>query len=377
MKSYRAALIAVCASALVCVGHISASSTAGAPPGPGIIQLTDDQSINVCPAWSPDNRMIAFQSNRESPNAYHIFVMNADGGNQRQLTKGERDDRHPVWMPDGKSILFDSDDGKVEEIWMVNVVDGSEKQITRLGAEANFAAPSPDGQRISFFLYKDQVLDLWTARIDGSDAKPLTKDLASAQNNQCTFACHQAAWSPDGQTLAYTQGDHDSVWTIHSDGNGAQSIVSNDGRNHFPWFMPDGRLGYIAEHISPVQSWTDAWLYDPSTGAQPTLMLGQMSPQGPFEWSTDYKKVLFHSPRSGTFQIYLVDLSVPEGIAALQGKSVPVEHAASPPNPNTAGASSPAPNFTNNGTVLGVAAALGLIAIAAVVGLTIWRNHKY
>lgn len=245
-------MLAVSALAFVLAWRISVTPTAGAPPTPGIIQLTDDKAINVRPAWSPDNRLIAYQSNRGSTNSYHIFVMNADGSNQRELTKGERDDRHPVWMPDGKSILFDSDDGKVEEIWMVSIADGSEKQITHLGAEANFAAPSPDGQRISFFLFKNQVLDLWTARIDGSDAKPLTNDLASAQNNQCTFACHQAAWSPNGQTLAYTQGDHDSVWTIHSDGTDARMIVSNNDRNHFPWFMPDGRLGYITEHVSPV-----------------------------------------------------------------------------------------------------------------------------
>ncbi len=377
MRFYRAIFLAACASVLIFIWHLSAPATASAPPTPGIIQLTDDQAINVRPAWSPDNRMIAFQSNRDSTNAYHIFVMNADGSNQRQLTKGERDDRHPVWMPDGKSILFDSDDGKVEEIWMVNVADGGEKQITHLGAEANFASPSPDGQQISFFLFKNQVLDLWTAHIDGSDAKPLTKELASAQNNQCTFACHQAAWSPNGQTLAYTQGDHDSVWTIHSDGSDAQSVVSNDDRNHFPWFMPDGRLGYITEHVSPAQSWTDAWLYDPKTDSQPTLMLGQMSPQGPFEWSSDYKKVLFHSPRSGSFEIYMVDLTAPDGLAALQGKSVPLGHAAAPPNPAPASSSSPAATQTNDGTALGFAAAFGIIAIAAVAGLAVWRNRKY
>ncbi len=320
--------------------------------------------------------MIAFQSNRNSTNGYHIFVMNADGSNQRQLTHGERDDRHPVWMPDGKSILFDSDDGKVEEIWMVNVADGSEKQITHLGAEANFAAPSPDGQYISFFVFKNQVLDLWTARIDGSDAKPLTKDLASAQNNQCTFACHQAAWSPNGQMLAYTQGDHDSVWTIHRDGSDAQLIVSNNDLNHFPWFMPDGRLGYIAEHVSPVQSWTDAWLYDLNTGAQPTLLQGQMTPQGPFEWSADYKKVLFHSPRSGNFEIYLVDLTVPAGVAALQGKSLPTGNGAATPNPATSNTVVPANTPTNNGALLGLAAAFGILAISGVAGLAFWRIRK-
>jgi dipeptidyl aminopeptidase/acylaminoacyl peptidase len=376
MSLFRAAVLAMGAVALGLAWRMSAVETGAAPPTPGIIQLTDDPSINVRPSWSPDNRMIAFQSNRAS-STYHIFVMNADGSGQRQLTQGPRDDRHPVWMPDGKSILFDSDDGKAEEIWLVNVADGSEHQVTHLGAEANFAGPSPDGQRISFFFFKDQVLDLWTARIDGSDARPLTTDMASAQNNQCTFACHQAAWSADGQTLAFTQGSRDSIWTIHSDGSDARQIVSNNDLNHFPWFMPDGRLGYVAEHVSPIQSWTDAWLYDLNTGSAPTLLQGQMSPQGPFEWSSDYKKVLFHSPRSGSFEIYLVDLSLPDGIAALQGKSVPTGHAPSTPDTSTTGNSAPATVQSNVSATLGIAAAFGLFAIAGVLGLAVWRNRMH
>src|SRR5574341_1111906 len=231
------------------------------PPGVPIIQLTNDRAINVRPALSPDNRTIAFQSNRDG-NIFHIHVMNTDGSNRRALTKGTTDDRHPVWMPDGKTILFDSSDGTHQEIWMVNVADGSRKQLTHVGGLANFASPSPDGQRISFYVFQDKELNLWTARLDGSDASPLTRGLAIAENNQCTFACHQAAWSPDGTIIAYPDGDHQTIWTVRNDGSDARPLIANGERNHFPWFLADGRLGYINEHVNPMQSWTDAWVYD-------------------------------------------------------------------------------------------------------------------
>ncbi len=345
------------------------------PPGPAIVQLTNDKAIDVRPAWSPDNRFIAYQSNRSS-GTFHIYVMSADGSDQRRLTQGSLDDRHPVWTADGKGILFDSSDGTQSEIWMVNAADGARKQITRVGALASFASPSPDGQRLSFYVFQNETLDLWTARIDGSDAKPVTRNLASADNNQCTFACHPAAWHPDSHTLAYSAGELDTIWTVDSDGRNVRQVIANGDDSHFPWFMSDGRLGYITEHVNPAQSWTDAWVFDFKTGKSTILQQG-MSAQGPFEWSADNKKVLFHSPRSGNFEIYMVDLSVPGGVQALQGTPVPVQLAAG--NATVAApTSSSSPERQASGadlsvyTVgLGIALAAG-IGIAA--GVLLWRR---
>ena len=287
-----------------------------------ITQLTTDPAVDVRPAWSPDGRQIAFQSNRAGGN-YHIYLMNADGSQQRALTQGKPDDRHPSWTPDGKSILFDSDNGTLEEIWSVNIADGALKQITHIGALSSFPAASPDGQRISFYVYQNESLNLWTARIDGSDAKPLTRDLASASNNQCTFACHSAAWSPDNQSLVYTDGTQDVIWMVQSDGSNPRDIIPfNNEIDHFPWFLPDGRLGFITEHVEPSRAWTDAWAFDFKTQAR-TLIQGSMSMQGPISWNADNTKVLFHSPRSGNFDIYLIDLTAPSGLDALHGTPIP------------------------------------------------------
>ena len=59
------------------------------------------------PAWSPDGRRIAFQSNRGSPNGFHaLFVANADGTNVSRATGYDRDANHPDWSPDGKRLVF-------------------------------------------------------------------------------------------------------------------------------------------------------------------------------------------------------------------------------------------------------------------------------
>ncbi len=351
----------------------SASYTRSAPPSPAIIQLTNSGATDARPAWSPDNRLIAFQSNRGSA-AFHIFVMDADGCHQRQLTQGSADDRHPSWMPDGTTILYDSSSDGKSDIWSVNVAAGSRKQITRVGAEASFASASPDGQHIAFYVYQNLTLDLWTARLDGSDAKPLTHGLASAANNQCTFACHQAAWSPDSQTIAYSAGELDTIWVIPSTGGNPNPLIANSEDNHFPWFTIDGKLGYITEHVSPYQSWTDAWVYDFQNG-KASLLQEHISAQGPFEWSRDNSLVLFHSPRSGHFEIYMIDLSAPGGVEALRGTPVPAVLAS--------GASIPAPFVgDSSAAVLGadnriVGLALGTLALAGAAGIVLWRRSKH
>lgn len=72
--------------------------------GSEVTQLTTD--LAQAPAWSPNGNLIAFSSNRDGSN-FHIFVMNADGSAQTQLTpSGSPADFAPSWSPDGKRIAF-------------------------------------------------------------------------------------------------------------------------------------------------------------------------------------------------------------------------------------------------------------------------------
>jgi TolB protein len=66
--------------------------------------LSNHPAFDGWPAWSPDGKQIAFSSNRRSN--YQIFIMNADGSNVRLLANTEGRGIEPRWAADGKMIYF-------------------------------------------------------------------------------------------------------------------------------------------------------------------------------------------------------------------------------------------------------------------------------
>ncbi len=67
--------------------------------------LTNNPFFDGWPAWSPDGKQIAFASNRFG-HGYQIFVMNPDGGEPRLVANTEGRGTSPRWSTDGKAIYF-------------------------------------------------------------------------------------------------------------------------------------------------------------------------------------------------------------------------------------------------------------------------------
>jgi Tol biopolymer transport system component len=113
--------------------------------GPTKVTNTLENEIDV--SWSPDGTKMAFS--RSSANGFDIWMMNSDGRDQRQLTKGGGVD--PSWSPDGKWIAFASDRwGKRNDIWAVRAEDGRETHLATKALSASSPCWAPDGKGILF-----------------------------------------------------------------------------------------------------------------------------------------------------------------------------------------------------------------------------------
>jgi TolB protein len=91
-------------------------------------RLTFSEGNDLSPLYSPQGDRIAFESNRDGD--VEIYVVNADGSNQQNLSNlSFADDHGPVWSPDGRRLLFYSNR---EGNWDLFVMTASGENVINL-----------------------------------------------------------------------------------------------------------------------------------------------------------------------------------------------------------------------------------------------------
>lgn len=143
--------------------------------GSGARRLTRTRNaVNISPRWNPrTGQEIAFISDRGgSP---QIYVIGADGANERPLlTLGGQMDS-PSWSPDGRFIAFTWDGGG--GTFNIHVADVATRQVVRLTSAGRNESPcwSPDGRHIAFQSNRTGRWQIWQMHLDGSDQRQITR----------------------------------------------------------------------------------------------------------------------------------------------------------------------------------------------------------
>jgi Tol biopolymer transport system component len=192
------------------------------------ISAADDYS----PGWTPDGNQIAFHSNRDGN--FEIYVMNADGSNIRRLTQNSADDYFPVWSPDGNQIAFYSNRDGNFEIYVMNGDGGNVRQLTDNSAFDAYPAWSPDDNLITFFSDRDGNFEIYVMNADdGSFVRRLTQN--SADNRV-------PEWSPDGSQIVFASNrdGNDEIYVMNADGGNVLRLTQNPGDDFAPNWSPDG-----------------------------------------------------------------------------------------------------------------------------------------
>jgi TolB protein len=111
-------------------------------------RLTDHWAIDTSPTFSADCSQIAFVSDRAG--GPQIYVMNADGSNQRRLTFAGKYNTAPDWSPRGDSIAFSGRDERNKfDIFTVDL-SGNIQRVTQNQGSNEEPAWSPDGRYMVF-----------------------------------------------------------------------------------------------------------------------------------------------------------------------------------------------------------------------------------
>lgn len=197
-------------------------------------QLTDAPGRDICPVYSPDGRRIAFCSDRTG--AFEIWVMDANGHHERQVTRLGTSATFPDFSPDGRLLAFSAapTSGAASDLWLVPVDGGAPTQVTNTPdtLEEN-AAWSPDGSRILFTRIAGDFSgsQLWTRDVGTGVEAQLTSDP--------TIKDQTPDWSPDGTRIAYTADD--DIWLMDADGSDQANLTRSDDVEFGATFSPDGR----------------------------------------------------------------------------------------------------------------------------------------
>ncbi len=224
------------------------------PDGTGKVRLTEGGRIVPIPGlsgygadWSADGRRIVYTSCLFDDAAIQevnlsairteadIWIMDADGGNKKQLTT-DGDARLPLWQPQGDRIAYLADRTGNREIWTMQSDGTGKTQVTFSEGSVSGYSWSPDGARIAYVVASPPgTLPEFSLRIinsDGSGSEQLTT------GNRDT----SPVWSPDGTRIAFRSESRDrALWVMKSDGSGLAPLGPDNPAYMMHQWSPDGR----------------------------------------------------------------------------------------------------------------------------------------
>ncbi|HKS04901.1 MAG TPA: hypothetical protein VJR92_01190 [Gemmatimonadaceae bacterium] len=111
------------------------------------VRLTNNAEEERAPAWSPDGKRILFQCRKGAPApgravaTFELCVMNADGTGMTRLTTNTVPELTPSWSPDGRQIVFHRPvgGGAQFQLFLINADGSAEKQLTSPPGNSSFA----------------------------------------------------------------------------------------------------------------------------------------------------------------------------------------------------------------------------------------------
>jgi Tol biopolymer transport system component len=185
--------------------------------------------------------VLVFDSARTSINGLDLYLINADGTQERPIVthpgEGEPDDTHadfdPAWSPVTDTIIFTSDRTGNQDIWTTNEIGHSTGRLVTSPAADHSPAWAPDGESIAFASNRNGNDDIYAMSFDGLELRQLTTNAAPDT---------APAWSPDGRRIAFAsrRGENWDIYVIGADGSDERRLTTDSARDINPSWSADG-----------------------------------------------------------------------------------------------------------------------------------------
>lgn len=309
---------------------------------------------------SPDGRRVAYTvayySVEQNKSNTELFVMNADGTDNQQITHTPYRESNPQWTAEGKLLFLSTQSGS-QQIWQSDADGSHRRQISDYPEDIEGFSLSPDQRKVLFIsqvktipstadLYPDLPLasgrivtdlmykhwDEWVttaphpfvANLDQQGLHDVI-DLLQGEPYESPMkpfgSMEQLAWAPDSQHIAYTCrkktglqnafSTNSDIYIYDLENQQIRNVTEpNMGYDTNPQFSPDGRyMAWLSMERDGYESDLNRlFIIDLQTGDKRFISRAFESNVDEFIWTSDSKSLIFNGVWHGETHIYRVSL---------------------------------------------------------------------
>lgn len=190
--------------------------------------LAMNAGLNFAAAWAPDNQTLALTLSKDgNPELYLLDILSKQ---ETRLTTNQWNDVSPSWSPDGAQLVFTADNIGAPQLYIMDRNGGNLRRLTFRGAYNVSPAWSPTGEFITFASSMDGNFNIYTVQPDGDNLQQLTQN---SGNNE------DPVWSPDGRYIAFqsTRDGVSHIYVMNADGTNQRRVTDGKGADFSPDWM--------------------------------------------------------------------------------------------------------------------------------------------
>ncbi len=203
-----------------------------------LTQLTSEPGSSLDPVWTPDEKRVAYRSNRAG--IYTLYWKPADGsGPEERLTTSDNNHTPDSWSPDGKLLAFSEINPTTgSDIWVLPLEgDRKPRPFLRTPADEFDAMFSPDGHWLAYTSKESGGFDVYVQPYPGPGKKWQVSSGGGTTPR----------WNPNGRELFYRNGDKTMAVDVTT------SPTFSAGKPRLVYEGPSGDPSPDGQHFQAIQ----------------------------------------------------------------------------------------------------------------------------
>ena len=233
-----------------------------------LTRLTAGNWDSISPAISPDGKSLVYSSNQNG--YWDLYLLELNNNKTIRLTDTPEYDGAPCWSPDGAYLAYETYQNGSLDIFIRSTSDASQVfSLTQDSAMDTSPAWSPRGRQIAFISNRSGEPEVWVADLDRSGDNKFIDISQSIQSVE-----GHPTWSPDGNLLAWASNNPESglssiyVWDARDPTGAPRSVGAGD------WPVWQDNATLATRLVTPNQTFLSGYLLNGTINLPPALLPG-------------------------------------------------------------------------------------------------------